>query len=149
MKKKLANIKESFAISADTGIKPEQLEAFRKMKENERYGIKLTQRILADSSLGQHHHVFFHKSRYSYASPITGFLSILIYMSILYYACIRFYTVFSPTNFDTPLILYKPLNFTEDTSLTIGKFFQSAQMHVYFQIGFDSWSWNCSTYSGK
>lgn len=56
--------------------------------------VKKCQRFLSDCSMGQHYHVFFHKRRYSYGSPVCGLLSLIIYSLLLYYLVIKFASVF-------------------------------------------------------
>jgi hypothetical protein len=55
--------------------------------------------------------------------------------------------VFSGTTYTNPLTLYQPLDFSNDTTLSVGKFFKAADMKILFEIGFDFESWNCSRYS--
>lgn len=71
--------------------------------------------------MGQHYHVFFHKRRYSYGSPICGALSLIVYSALLYYMVIKFKAVIDVDNYDT-LSEFKPINFT-DNGITLGRFF--------------------------
>lgn len=54
---------------------------------------KKAQRYLSDCSMGQHYHVFFHKRRYSYGSPICGFFSMIVYAALLYYMAVKLWAV--------------------------------------------------------
>ena len=54
---------------------------------------KKAQRYLSDCSMGQHYHVFFHKRRYSYGSPVCGLFSVIVYAALLYYMALKFFGV--------------------------------------------------------
>jgi hypothetical protein len=89
--------------------------------------IKKTQRYLSDCSMGQHYHVFFHKRRYSYGSPVCGFFSLIIYAALLFYITIKFKgVILKPTLINVEE--YKPIDFTNYTSLTIYSFLNSTEL---------------------
>ena len=44
---------------------------------------------------------------------------------------------------------YTPLDFSENPSLTVGDFLEAADINVYFELGLDIWSWNCSVYDSE
>lgn len=71
---------------------------------------KKVQRCLSDCSLGQHYHVFFHKRRFSYGSPICGFLSLFVYAALLYYMIIKLIAIFTISTL-VNVELYNPINF--------------------------------------
>jgi hypothetical protein len=54
---------------------------------------KKAQRYLSDCSMGQHYHVFFHKRRYSYGSPVCGVISVVVYALLLYYMALKLWNV--------------------------------------------------------
>lgn len=77
--------------------------------------------------MGQHYHVFFHKRRYSYGSPVCGFFSLLIYIALLYYMTIKFIAVINKSEY-TLVEQFKPLNL-EQNNLTLYKFFDTLQLN--------------------
>ena len=96
-----------------------------KPKWNKR--LKKAQRFLSDCSMGQHYHVFFHKRRYSYGSPVCGFFSLLIYIALLYYMTIKFIAVINKSEY-VLVEQFKPLNL-EQNNLTLYKFFDTLQLN--------------------
>jgi hypothetical protein len=89
--------------------------------------LKKAQRFLSDCSMGQHYHVFFHKRRYSYGSPVCGFFSLLIYIALLYYMTIKFIAVINKSEY-VLVEQFKPLNL-EQNNLTLYKFFDTLQLN--------------------
>ena len=108
--------------------------------------MKNAQRYLADASLGQHQHVWYHKYRYSYASPITGFISLVIYANLLFYTVTRFLDIGFERTFNT-LTLYQPLDLSLDTTLTVGQFFTAAGLHFFYTVV--PGDPDCSQYQGN
>jgi len=108
--------------------------------------VKNAQRYLADASLGQHQHVWYHKYSYSYASPITGFISLVIYANLLFYTITRFLDIGFERTFNT-LTLYQPLDLSLDTTLTVGQFFTAAGLHFFYTVV--PGDPDCSQYQGS
>jgi hypothetical protein len=104
--------------------------------------LKKAQRFLSDCSMGQHYHVFFHKRRYTYGSPVCGFFSLLIYIALLYYMTIKFIAVINKSEYIL-VEQFKPLDL-EHNNLTLYKFFDTLQlnfavvrMDTNFQVIYD------------
>ncbi len=94
--------------------------------------IKKAQRFLSDCSMGQHYHVFFHKRRYSYGSPVCGFISLVVYLLIIYYMILKFYLIFARANY-TNVETYKPIDFGNN-NITISDFLQSIDMEIAIKM---------------
>jgi len=103
---------------------------------------KKVQRCLSDCSLGQHYHVFFHKRRFSYGSPICGFLSLFVYAALLFYVIIKLIGIFTISNY-VNVELYNPINF-KGNNITIGNFLQKIELEIVFDMQLnDSTTWFC------
>jgi len=93
---------------------------------------KKAQRYLSDCSMGQHYHVFFHKRRFSYGSPVCGLFSVIVYAALLYYMALKFIGVIMMKDY-VNVQKFKPINFDEYT-ISVGEFFQMSNMNVVFDI---------------
>lgn len=78
--------------------------------------------------MGQHYHVFFHKRRYSYGSPVCGLISLIVYALLLFYMGLKFYQVFSKANY-VNVEMYKPIDF-EDHTISIYEFLKSIDLEI-------------------
>jgi len=83
---------------------------------------------MSDCSMGQHYHVFFHKRRYSYGSPVCGLISLIVYALLLFYMFLKFYLVFTKANY-VNVEMYKPINFGSN-NLTIKNFLNSIDLEI-------------------
>ena len=77
--------------------------------------------------MGQHYHVFFHKRRYSYGSPVCGFFSLLIYLGLLFYMVVKFKAVFDKSEYVT-VEQFKPINL-EENNISMYDFFESIKLN--------------------
>ena len=93
--------------------------------------LKKVQRFLSDCSMGQHYHVFFHKRRYSYGSPVCGLISVIVYLLLIYYMLLKFYLVFIRANYNN-VETYKPIDFNSN-NLTISNFLTSIDLEITIQ----------------
>lgn len=64
----------------------------------------------------------------------------------MYYTFVRFTDVIFERTYDT-VTEYSPLDFTKDTRLAVGQFFETAQLKIYFQINNDTSPDNCTKYT--
>ena len=101
---------------------------------------KKAQRYLSDCSMGQHYHVFFHKRRYSYGSPVCGFLSLIVYAALLFYMGQKFLGLILKKDY-VNVETFKPIDFTS-YNLDIGSFFQKVNMQIKFDTYFNT-TWDC------
>jgi hypothetical protein len=90
--------------------------------------LRKAQRFMSDCSMGQHYHVFFHKRRYSYGSPVCGLISLIVYALLLFYMGFKFYQVFSKANY-VNVEMYKPIDF-EDHTISIYEFLKSIDLEI-------------------
>jgi hypothetical protein len=81
--------------------------------------------------MGQHYHVFFHKRRYSYGSPICGCLSLFVYAGLLIYVIFRFKAVILKEDY-TNLEEFKPINFDPSLGVNVGRFFHTVDLQFVF-----------------
>lgn len=101
--------------------------------------------MLSDCSMGQHYHVFFHKRRYSYGSPVCGAISLLVYAGLLYYMIVKFMGIIMMKDY-VNVEQFKPINFT-DNNITIGHFFESINFQIVFDMQYnETSSWYCPTF---
>lgn len=94
--------------------------------------VKRTQRFLSDCSMGQHYHVFFHKRRYSYGSPVCGCLSLIVYALLLYYMGLKIAGVVMKSEY-VNVEQFKPINFT-DNGITLGHFFETVELQIVYDM---------------
>ena len=95
--------------------------------------------------MGQHYHVFFHKRRYSYGSPVCGLLSLIVYGALLYYMIVKFAAIIMIEDY-VNVEQFKPIDFT-DNNITMGHFFESVDMQFVFDmVSNDTKTWYCPNF---
>lgn len=99
--------------------------------------------------MGQHYHVFFHKRRYSYGSPVCGCLSLIVYAALLTYIILKFKAVILKEDY-TNLEEFKPISFDPALGVTVGRFFKTVNLEfVWDMVTNDSSTWYCPNYLDK